>query len=150
MTLDLPNNNNFERWVIVGLVIAFIVVLMASCSCEYHLDRVKSKCGITALNDTTVIYDTVIVIGVRKDTVFHYLQKDTVIVEKGRLTMKYFYNTKDSTVYLKGDCKTDTIIKTIKVKTTSYEVVYNIWNTYKWWILGIVILLLILFIIKTK
>ena len=150
MTLELPpsDDRKFIIKVIILTVIAFIIVLLNSCSCEYHLDRVNKKCGKTAFIDTLTIHDTVIVPSVRKDTVFHYLQKDTVIVEKGRLVMKYFYNTKDSTVYLKGDCKTDTIVKVIKQPYETTEIIYNVWEKYKWWIIGFLAIVTLLIIIK--
>jgi hypothetical protein len=149
MTLDIQpeDDRKFILKVILVTLIAFVIVLLSSCSCEFHLDKVQKKCGINSFTDTLTVHDTIIVPSVRKDTVFHLLQKDTVIVEKGKLTMKYFYNTKDSTVYLKGDCKTDTIIKSIKVPYTKQEIVYSIWNSYKWWIIGFIALCLLIILI---
>lgn len=72
--------------------------------------------------DTVYRYDTTFVRESRKDTVFHYLQKDTVIVHEGRLTMKYFYNTHDSTIYLNGKCDTVFIVKKVPVEVNTTEI----------------------------
>lgn len=108
-------NRHPGRWLVVfvlSIIALFMIICTASsCDCQYHLKRAKKKCGIISQSDTTYVHDTTLVASVQRDTVFHYYQKDTVIVREGRLTMKYFYNTKDSTVYLNGKCDTVFIVK---------------------------------------
>lgn len=108
-------------------LILFLAVLtgLYSCSCSYHVRKVKSKCGYTS--DTIYKHDTTIVDRIEKDTVFNYYQKDTVIIREGRLTMKYFYNHSDSTVYLNGECDTVRVVKRYPVAVNKY-----VSNTPKW------------------
>jgi hypothetical protein len=100
----------------------FLILLtgiISSCSCNWHLEKARIKCGSTVIKDTIIVTDTIITERVSKDTVFKFNQTDTVIMKEGKLTVKYFYH--DSLVYLSGKCDPDTIIKVIKVpyeKTT--------------------------------
>jgi hypothetical protein len=123
-----------------------ILLKFSSCDCNYHLERARSKCGIKNLTDTIHKIDTVITKYVDHDTTFYYNQKDTVIVKEGKLIMKYFYN--DSTVYIKGECISDTIIKQVPfiVNTTALEIDYI--DRYKWWLIGIALFFLLIYFIK--
>lgn len=91
-----------------------ILLLLSSCSCNWHLSKLEQKCG-KFKTDTLTVHDTLVTLEVRKDTVFKYFQRDTVIVREGKLTMKYFYRQHDSTVYLQGKCDPDTVIREIRV-----------------------------------
>ena len=95
---------------------------MASCSCNYHLKKVQSKCGFTTKVDTLTLHDTIKTERTIKDTLFKHT-KDTVVLKQNNLTVKYFYNTKDSTIYLQGKCDTviKVITKKIPVSTTNYN-----------------------------
>lgn len=98
-----------------------LTVFVQSCSCNYHLKKVKAKCGISSLTDTLWVKDTTFIDRVTKDTLFKYYTRDTVIVREGRLTMKYFYNSHDSTVYLNGRCDTVFVVKDRAVAVTNNE-----------------------------
>ena len=131
MEISQPDNEKrFSIFVLILMIIAIICVL-ASCSCEYHLDKINKKCGKQAFTDTLLVHDTLITKEVKKDTIFKYFQRDTVIIREGKLTMKYYYQSHDSTVYLKGECASDTIVRVVKVPYTKYEVVYSLWSKYK-------------------
>lgn len=96
-------------------IVAFTIftgVLLFSCSPERKLNRLLSKHPHLIERDTVFYKDTVIVQGVKKDTVFslqNLLRSDTLIIVKDRLTQKIYY--KDSLIYLSGECATDTIYK---------------------------------------
>lgn len=117
-----------------------ILILLSSCTCNYHLNRAKLKCGYSFKSDTVFKKDTVLISSVQTHTVFHYNQKDTVIVKEGRLTMKYFYN--DSTVYLSGKCDTVFVVKDIPVVVNKTEVKES--NFLHLWVI-IVVLFIIIF-----
>lgn len=117
-----------------------ILILLSSCTCNYHLNRAKLKCGYSFKSDTVFKKDTVLISSVQTHTVFHYNQKDTVIVKEGRLTMKYFYN--DSTVYLAGKCDTVFVVKDIPVVVNKTEVKES--NFLHLWVI-IVVLFIIIF-----
>ena len=117
-----------------------ILLLLSGCTCNYHLNRAKLKCGYSFKSDTVFKKDTVLISSIQTHTVFHYNQKDTVIVKEGRLTMKYFYN--DSTVYLSGKCDTVFVVKDIPVVVNKTEVKES--NFLHLWVI-IVVLFIIIF-----
>lgn len=125
-----------------------LLILLASCDCNYHLKKAQKKCGLKQLTDTVYVKDTTYIDKVVKDTIFKYYQKDTVIVREGRLTMKYFYNSHDSTVYLNGKCDTIKIIKEVPVQVTNQELKPMLWAEVKWYLLFVIVLLLIIYLIK--
>jgi hypothetical protein len=127
--------------ILIPLSIALL--MLGSCTCDWHLKRAKRKCDLSVLSTTVIVHDTVKVPSVRIDTVFHYFQRDTVIVREGRLTMKYYYNQHDSTVYLNGKCDTVTIIREIPVtvQTTELKEGFGIWfKRNVLWLLAIVVI----------
>jgi hypothetical protein len=120
-----------------------IIILLQSCSCDWYLTKAKEKCGSSIVNATITVHDTIKIDKVTKDTVFKQ-GKDTVIIREGRLTMKYFYNNKDSTVYLNGKCDTIYVIreKTIQVPVTEIKEGFGDWIKRFWWIPVIMLLAL--------
>ena len=127
-------------------LLLLITSLLYSCTCEKRLDKVLAKCPELLQHDTIKIRDTIVINGVQKDTVFNYLVKDTVIIREGGLTMKYFYNTHDSTVYLSGKCDT---IYVPYVKDLPVSQILNENSSTDWWVylaigfLAVVIILLL-------
>lgn len=117
-----------------GLCLTFI----SSCGCNYHLKKARGKCGYTS--DTVYKTIEVVVDKVETDTVFKhsYTSKDTVIIKEGRLTMKYFYNTHDSTVYLTGKCDT------VKVPVNVPVVVHKYKMSLPWWVIALKWMLFVL------
>lgn len=84
-----------------------LIFLLFSCTPEKRLQKLIEKHpGLVKTEIDTVYTESVAV-----DTFFKYTTiKDTVIVHKDKLTMKYFYNNTDSTVFLSGLCDKDTVI----------------------------------------
>ena len=114
----MDNNDKWIRFLIVCLILS-LIWLVTSCSCTYHSKQVKKKCGV--VTDTLRITDTVITKLVQTDTVFNIHKiRDTLTIFKDKIRVKYFYNTKDSTIYIQGKCLSDTIIKTISVPFEKY------------------------------
>ena len=129
-TLTSPNPMKPSPiWLLIMAYLFAIIVLFAlnSCSCDYHIKRAKLKCGYTTKSDTVWRKDTTYIHEVTKDTVFNYFQRDTVVVREGRLTMKYFYNTHDSTVYLSGKCDTVFIVKNVPTVVNTTEIKESVW-----------------------
>ena len=104
----------------------FASLFISSCSCDYHLSKVREKCKSLLTTDTIRVKDTIRIIAVTHDTLFKH-SRDTVHAHHDRLTMKYFYNTKDSTIYLYGKC--DSIIKYVDKQIIVNKDVYK---TYNW------------------
>lgn len=133
-----------------ALTILLLTILAYSCTCERKLDKVLKKCPELLVNDTIKIRDTIVINGVQKDTVFNYLVKDTVIIREGGLTMKYFYNTHDSTIYLSGKCDTIYIPYTKDIPVN--QILNEDSKGFNWWMvcaIGLAILLIFL-IVKSK
>lgn len=128
-------------------LLVIISLFFASCGCNYHLKKVQSKCGYTTKIDTLTLHDTITTERTIKDTLFKHT-KDTVVLKQNNLTVKYFYNTKDSTIYLQGKCDTviKVITKKIPVSTTNYNT--NFWESNKWLFLILFIGLLVVYVLK--
>lgn len=127
------------------LLIIITALLAFSCTCEQKLNRLVKKCPSLIKGDTITIHDTIVVNGVQKDTIFHYLQKDTVIIKEGGLTMRYYYNTHDSTIYLSGKC--DTVFVPVKYEIPTNTIISED-SGFNWWIVSSIgLALLIIFLI---
>lgn len=132
------------------ILIIITLLLAYSCTCERKLDKVLKKCPELLLNDTIRIRDTIVINGVQKDTIFNYLVKDTVIIREGGLTMKYFYNTHDSTIYLSGKCDTIYIPYTKDIPVN--QILNEDSGGFNWWMItciGLAVLLVFL-IVRNK
>jgi hypothetical protein len=97
-------------------IIALIILtgfMLFGCSAEKRLSRLLAKNPSLIESDTVFFRDTIIVGGVQNDTVFSLqrilMSKDTIVIQKDRLTQKIFYN-RDS-IYVYGECASDTIYK---------------------------------------
>lgn len=107
-----------------------LVFTVASCSPVFRHNHLVKKYPYLHTMDTTeqTKYVPVYIEGVQADTVFRdLLRMDTVTMVKDRITVKYFRD--GDTVYLKGSCDPETIIKKIRVKT---PIVYYP-EPLKWW-----------------
>lgn len=133
-----PNHN--PMLIRLLLYTAFAAIL-TGCSCDWYLNKAKSKCGFTFKSDTIYRKDSVMIDRVTKDTVFKYFQRDTVVVREGRLTMKYFYNSHDSTVYLNGKCDTIKVIKEVPVVVNNTEIKQSLLPFFKWFVILIAVVI---------
>lgn len=96
-----------------------------------------------------MVKDTVITNTIKRDTVFKYYTRDTVVVREGKLVMKYFYNSHDSTVYLNGNCKGDTIYIEKKVPYEKTTVELDYWPRWlKWFVIGLVFVIIVGLVFK--
>ena len=116
----------FYSYIFLSLRALFIAIGLSSCGCNYHLKKAEKKCGYTTSASVITVHDTIYTERIVKDTIFSFTNSsDTVILKQNNLQIKYFYNTHDSTVYIKGECKTDTIYKdriiTVNNKTIEWS-----------------------------
>ena len=84
---------------------------------------------------------------VSTDTIFK-LSKDTVTIVKDRLTMRHYYH--NDSVYLYGECESDTIVKWKTFEVQTEKVVYNEPWFPRWMWIIIAIFALTILIIKIK
>lgn len=126
-----------------------LIALLFSCSPQKRLNRLLKAHPELVKKDTIWRLDTTIIKEVKTDSVFHYLQPDTLTIVKDRLTMKYFYNVKDSTVYLSGKCDTVFVVKKIPVTINSVTGTNGGW--FDWWkVVAIALALLCLYLILKR
>lgn len=140
-----------HKWFVKFLILICLIMLgifMFGCSCDYHLSRAKKKCLSSSLSDTVRVQDTIYTKEVSRDTTFFYKTKDSVIVREGKLVLKYYYNTHDSTVYLKGQCLPDTVFYEKQIITNSTELKSDPLVKYRWWFIGLFLVLLIIAILR--
>jgi hypothetical protein len=98
------SGENLLRAIVITLFLIYLLIAFTSCG-RNHWQKRGEKNGWIETKIDTIVTDSVVT-----DTVFkHRLVKDTVTLHKDKLTVKYFYNTTDSTVYLWGKCDSDTV-----------------------------------------
>jgi len=133
----------------------FILILFASCTPQQKLQRLLKKHPELQKKDTTWTRDTVYINSRSVDTVFYYKQTDTIIKKENGAIIKYYYNTKDSTVYLRGECDTIRIIREVPtaINTVELKERNSFWD---WFVRGLLIFIsgglffVIFLFIKTK
>jgi len=106
-----------------GLLIALILIL-SSCSLEHRVEK-KLRRAERKIEKLTILYpqllkrdtinDTIQITipQVQVDTFFQGKDGDTVTIYKDKLRIQYV--RQGDTVYISGECKSDTIYKTISV-----------------------------------
>jgi len=129
-------------------ILIFGLILSTSCTPSQRVARLVKKYNLEK-RDTVRVTDTIITLGVSKDTTIHFYQRDTVRIERGNLVMKYFYNTHDSTVYLQGECKGDTIYhETIReINSVSLTANKGIRERLIDWLINNILILLLLAVV---
>lgn len=141
------------RLLYVIIILGLLIYLLSSCGCNYHLKQAEKKCGYSTTTEVVTIHDTIYTNRVVKDTIFSFTNSvDTVVLKQDNLQIKYYYNNHDSTVYIKGECKIDTIYKdrivTVNSKTLEFSVSDYIRNNLIWIIIVLIIASLIIYILK--
>jgi hypothetical protein len=135
------------------IIILIATLMLSSCGCNYHLKKVEKKCGYSTSTEVVTFHDTIYTERVVKDTIFSFTNSsDTVILKQDNLQIKYFYNTHDSTVYIKGECKTDTIYKdrvvTINNKTYEWSLKEAIKSNLLW--IGLILFIVLILLMAYK
>jgi hypothetical protein len=113
------------------LVKLTLVLLLTSCSAQWHLRKAVQKDPMILKKDTLVVQDTLVVPPVvLKDTVT-LKQHDTIVIEKERLRVKIV--KVNDTLIIDAKCDSDTIVRTIEVPYD--KIVYvekeSIWDKIK-------------------
>ncbi len=135
------------------IIILIVTLMLSSCGCNYHLKKVEKKCGYSTSTEVVTFHDTIYTERVVKDTIFSFTNSsDTVILKQDNLQIKYYYNTHDSTVYIKGECKTDTIYKdrvvTINNKTYEWSLKEAIKSNLLW--IGLILFIVLILLMAYK
>ena len=135
------------------IIILIVTLMLSSCGCNWHLKKVEKKCGYSTSTEVVTFHDTIYTERIVKDTIFSFTNSsDTVILKQDNLQIKYYYNTHDSTVYIKGECKTDTIYKdrvvTINNKTYEWSLKEAIKSNLLW--IGLILFIVLILLMASK
>jgi len=125
-----------------------ILLLITSCSPQRRFIRLIEKHPYLLTTDTITIHDTVTVEipSVIHDTVFteHFfteITRDTLILQKERLTVKIFHDTIKKSIYVYGECDTVIVEKIIerKIPVKYYEKTPLWKKILNWLIIAVII-----------
>ena len=130
-----------------------ILLLLSSCSAKWHMNKALLKDPRIMIPDTTVTYDTVYRVVPQVDTVFEYFTtRDTIVFVKDSVTIKYFHNTTDSTVYLAADCpdcpevtKDTTITKTVLEPLKWHQKARDVW-----WLFAMILVIIVFALVRRR
>ena len=90
-----------------------LILLLSSCSAQWHLTKAIKKDPTILEKDTLVVQDTVVVPPVVITDTVTTRQHDTIVVEKDRLKVRIVKRL--DTLIIEGQCASDMIVRTIEV-----------------------------------
>lgn len=131
-----------NSWLLIPLLI------IISCTPQRRFTRLIDKHPYLLTTDTLVIHDTVKVTvpKIIHDTIinehfFHEITRDTLVLQKERLTVKIFHDTIKKNVFIQGECDTITVEKIVerKIPIKYYEKT-PLWKKIVNWLIIAVIL----------
>ncbi len=106
-----------NSWLLMPLLI------IISCTPQRRFTKLIEKHPYLLTTDTLVIHDTVKVTvpKIIHDTIvnehfFHEITRDTLVLQKERLTVKIFHDTIKKNVFIQGECDTITVEKIVERK----------------------------------
>ena len=123
--------------------------LVLACTPQRRFTRLIDKFPHLLTTDTLVVHDTVKVEvpKVVHDTIinqhfFTQITRDTLVLQKERLTVKIFHDTIKKNVYIKGECDTITVEKIVerKIPIKYYERTPTWKKIINWALLAAIIL----------
>lgn len=133
---------------ITSLLFLLIVLCIFSCTPQRRLSRLIRKNPELITRDTIVILDTTFIKGSSIESSFNF-EGDTIYIHDSIQTIKYFYNTKTQTHYIKGEVQDREVIREVKIPYDKI-VVANLtwWQEYKGWLFLFLIFGVLLHIYK--
>lgn len=123
------------------LILLFIsligLLLLSSCSANWHLRRAIKKDPSILIKDTVTVRDTLVSETISTDTLIVSKPNDTITIEKDRLRIKILRSF--DTLRVEGTCIGDTIY--FEKKITVEKIVYKPkqWYERYWWVLLLII-----------
>ena len=141
-------NKWWQKSIILNILILLVVwsvfmlmTLLSGCSAEKRLQRLVNRNPQLLQYDTVKITDTAYTDRVVADTFYsiHAIQ-DTVLLEKEKLRIKTVY--KNDTLYVSGECESDTVIMYKEVpieKVVVKELTW--WEKNRAWLIPLLIVL---------
>jgi len=109
------------------LVKSTLLLLLTSCSAQWHLKKAVQKDPLILEKDTMVVTDTVVVQPVAITDTVTLKQHDTITIVKDKLKVSLI--KVNDTIIINAECASDTIVRTIEIP---YEkIVYVPQQTFK-------------------
>ena len=136
----------------IRILFVLAIVGLFACTPQRRFTRLIDKYPHLLTTDTLTIHDTVKVEvpKVVHDTLisqhfFTQITRDTLILQKERLTVKIFHDTIKKNVYIKGECDTVTVEKIVerKVPIKYYEKTPTWKKIINWALLAAIILVIL-------
>ncbi len=100
-----------------------LLLIIISCTPQRRFTKLINKHPYLLTTDTLIIHDTVKVTvpKIIHDTIinehfFHEITRDTLVLQKERLTVKIFHDTIKKNVFIQGECDTITVEKIVERK----------------------------------
>lgn len=90
-----------------------LILLLSSCSAQWHLTKAIKKDPTILEKDTLVVTDTVVSPPVVITDTAITKQHDTIVVQKEKLKIRIVKRA--DTLIIEGKCDSDTIVRTIEV-----------------------------------
>ena len=131
-----------NSWLLIPLLI------IISCTPQRRFTKLIEKHPYLLTTDTLVIHDTVKVTvpKIIHDTIinehfFHEITRDTLVLQKERLTVKIFHDTIKKNVFIQGECDTITVEKIVerKIPIKYYEKTPLWKKIFNWLIIAVIL-----------
>jgi len=125
-----------------------LLLLSTACSPQKKLERLVAHHPELRLADTILFRDSLKLPEVTLDTALALIRlSDTTVIRKDRLEISLI-RLRD-TIYLKGRCKADTIIRTLRIpveriKLIKTEPKENVLSKFMWIAAGLIVIILLL------
>ena len=152
--MNMKINQETKDIILLLVFIALLFILCcpgSGCTASWHMQRAIKKDPFIIHHDTVRRIDTVWMTVESVDTVFRY-QFDTVTYYQDSVRVVYYYNTRDSLVYIEVDCpdcpeitRTETITETIVIEKKSKWLRWVKWIGLAFGVLLVVAIILRIF-----
>lgn len=123
------------------LILLFIsligLLLLSSCSANWHLKRAIKKDPSILIKDTVTVRDTLVSETISTDTLIVSKPSDTITIEKDRLRIKILRSF--DTLRVEGVCLGDTIYFEKKIPVEKIVYKQKQWWERYWWVLIIIL-----------
>lgn len=119
-----------------------LVLCLIGCSPQQRLNKLIRNHPELAKRDTLALIDTVYVEAVRVDSVFHvdrFFTSDTLVIQKDKVRVQ-IHTIRDS-IYIRGECLPDTIIREIVVPYDKFDVETANWIQRNWLLIALLALM---------
>jgi len=126
--------------VIVVAIFGVALLLMCSCSAQKRLNRLVRKNPELVKTEIITHRDTIVVQGVKVDTVFSFKEfythvLDTLRIEKDHFRVDIYHDTVTNQIFIDGECDTVHVPYEVQIEVpTIIMEELSWWKRNSWWI----------------